>query len=90
MAQVSVRLRLNFPPDSFFPALSFFPEMFFISETDCGHTFYAETFSTFDEACDFLNMLQLSQEDYYSYARDCAIAELSSQLVDFMAENQES
>lgn len=63
--------------------------MFYITESDCGHTFYAETFSTFDDACAFLDSLQLAQDVAYSYARECAITELQSQIVDFMAECQE-
>ena len=64
--------------------------MFYITESDFGHTFYAETFASFDDACDALNMLELSQEDAYSFARECSIAELKQQIVDFMEENQES
>jgi hypothetical protein len=63
--------------------------MFYITESDCGQTFYAEIFSTFDDACAFLDSLQLAQDVAYSYARECAITELQSQIVDFMAENQE-
>jgi len=63
--------------------------MFYITESDFGHTFYAETFSTFDDACAFLDEMQNSQEIAYSYARECAITELQSQIVDFMAECQE-
>jgi hypothetical protein len=63
--------------------------MFYITATDCGQTFNAETFSSFDDACDFLNVLENAQEDAYSFERDSAIAELKSQIVDFMAENQE-
>lgn len=63
--------------------------MFFITESDFGHTFYAETFSTFDDACDFLNMLENAQDDSYSFERECSIAELKQQIVDFMEENQE-
>ena len=63
--------------------------MFYITESDYGHTFYAETFSSFDDACDFLNLLENAQDDSYSYARECSISELKQQLVDFMAENQE-
>lgn len=63
--------------------------MFYITESDCGQTFYAETFSDFDDACAFLDEMQNSQEIAYSYARECAITELQSQIVDFMAENQE-
>ena len=63
--------------------------MFYITATEYGHTYYAETFATFDDACHALNMLELSQEDVYSFERDCAIAELKSQIVDFMAECQE-
>ena len=64
--------------------------MFYISATEYGHTYHAETFATLDDACDFLNMLENAQDDSYSFERDCAIAELKSQVVDFMAENQES
>jgi hypothetical protein len=63
--------------------------VFFITESDFGHTFYAETFSTFDDACDFLNMLENAQDDSYSFERECSIAELKQQIVDFMEENQE-
>ena len=63
--------------------------MFYITESDFGHIFHAETFATFDEACAFLNILQDEQDRHYSYARECSMAELQSQLVDFMAENQE-
>jgi len=64
--------------------------MFYITESDCGLSFYAETFATLDDACDFLNVLENAQDDAYSYARDCAIAELKQQIIDFMAECQES
>ena len=64
--------------------------MFHLTSTDCGQTFYAETFSSLDDACAFLNMLENAQDDSYSYARECAITELHSQIIDFMAENQES
>jgi len=63
--------------------------MFHITESDYGQTFHAETFPSFDDACNFLNMLENAQEDAYSYVRECAITELQSQIVDFMAENQE-
>lgn len=63
--------------------------MFYITESDCGHTFYAETFPTFDDACHALNMLELSQEEAYSFARECSIAELKQQIVDFMTESEE-
>jgi citrate lyase synthetase len=63
--------------------------MFYITTTEYGQTFHAETFTTFDDACDFLNLLENAQDDSYSYARECAIAELQSQIVDFMTENQE-
>jgi len=64
--------------------------MFYISATEYGHTYHAETFATFDDACDFLNTLENAQDDSYSYARECSIAELKQQVVDFMAECQES
>jgi hypothetical protein len=63
--------------------------MFYLTSEEYGQTFNAETFATFDDACDFLNMLEISQEDAYSYARECAIAELKQQILDFMTENQE-
>jgi hypothetical protein len=64
--------------------------VFFITESDFGHTFYAETFPTLDDACNFLDSLQLAQDVAYSYARECAITELQSQIVDFMEEHKES
>jgi hypothetical protein len=64
--------------------------MFFITESDFGQTFHAETFPTFDDACDALNAMEYAQDCAYSYARECAIAELKSQIIDFMTENQES
>ncbi len=63
--------------------------MFFITESDCGYTFYAETFATFDDACHCLDAMECEQDCAYSYARECAIAELKQQIVDFMAENTE-
>jgi len=63
--------------------------MFYITESDFGHTFYAETFATFDDACHALNMLELSQEEAYSFTRECAIAELKQQILDFMEECKE-
>jgi len=63
--------------------------MFHITTTEYGQTFNAETFATFDEACDFLNMLEISQEDAYSFERECSIAELKQQILDLMTENQE-
>lgn len=63
--------------------------MFYISATEYGHTYHAETFATLDDACDFLNMLENAQDDSYSYARECSMAELKQQVVDFMAECEE-
>jgi hypothetical protein len=63
--------------------------VFYITESDFGHTFYAETFPTFDDACHALNMLELSQEEAYSYARECSISELKQQIIDFMEESEE-
>lgn len=65
-------------------------KVFYITESDFGHTFHAETFPTFDDACHFLNMLENEQDLAYSFARECAISELKEQIVDFMAENEES
>ena len=63
--------------------------MFYITATEYGHTYHAETFATFDDACDFLNMLENAQDDSYSFERECAIVELQSQIVDFMTESEE-
>ena len=63
--------------------------MFYITESDCGHTFYAETFSTFDDACAFLNLLEIEQDRAYTYPRECAISELKSQIQDFMLESEQ-
>lgn len=63
--------------------------MFYITTSDFGQTFYAETFPTFDDACQFLDLLEIEQDRAYSYARECSISELKQQLVDFMEENQE-
>jgi hypothetical protein len=63
--------------------------MFYITATEYGQTFHVEAFSSFDDACDFLNMLENAQDDSYSFERDCAIAELKSQIVDFMEEHKE-
>jgi hypothetical protein len=63
--------------------------VFYITESDFGHTFYAETFSSFDDACHALNMLELSQDEAYSFQRECSISELKQQIVDFMTEKQE-
>jgi hypothetical protein len=63
--------------------------VFYITESDYGHTFYAETFPSFDDACDALDAMECAQDLAYSYARYCAIAELKQQIVDFMAENTE-
>jgi hypothetical protein len=64
--------------------------MFHLTSTEYGHTCHAETFSSFDDACDFLNMLENAQDDSYSFERECSISELKQQIIDFMAENQES
>jgi hypothetical protein len=63
--------------------------VFYITESDFGQTFYAETFPTLDDACNFLNLLEAEQDRAYSFSRELAISELQSQIVDFMAENQE-
>jgi len=61
--------------------------MFFITESDYGQTFYAETFSTLDDACDALNAMECAQDCTYSYTRELAIAELKSQIQDFLEES---
>lgn len=63
--------------------------MFYITESDFGQTFYAQTFPTFDDACHALNILETEQDRAYSYARECSIAELKQQIVDFMEECKE-
>jgi hypothetical protein len=63
-----------------------FPLVFYITESDYGHTFYAQTFHTLDDARDALNTLELSQQDAYSFDRECSIAELKQQIIDFMEE----
>ena len=65
-------------------------KVFYITESDFGHTFYAETFPTFDDACHALNMLESEQDVAYSFSRECSIAELKQQLMDFMTESEES
>jgi hypothetical protein len=64
-------------------------KVFYITESDCGHTFYAETFPTLDDACHFLNMLESEQDLAYSFTRECAISELKQQILDFMTESEE-
>jgi hypothetical protein len=64
--------------------------MFYITATEYGQTFNAEIFATFDDACAFLDSLELAQDLAYSYSRECAISEVKQQIVDFMTENQES
>jgi hypothetical protein len=92
MAQARRKRNLIFPDSfflsSFFPSLSFL--VFHLTSTEYGQTFYAETFSTFDDACNFLNLLETEQDRAYSFSRELAISELKSQIVDFMTENQES
>ncbi len=61
--------------------------MFFITESDYGQTFYAETFSTLDDACDALNAMEYAQDCAYSYTRELAISELKNQIQDFLEES---
>jgi acyl-CoA thioesterase FadM len=63
--------------------------MFFLTAEEYGHAYHAQIFTTFDDACDALNMLENAQDDSYSYARELAISELKGQILDFMTENQE-
>ena len=63
--------------------------MFFITESDFGQTFYAETFQTFDDACNFLNLLETEQDRAYSFSRELSIAELKGQIQDFLEESEE-
>jgi hypothetical protein len=62
-------------------------KMFFITESDYGQTFHAETFPTFDDACDALNAMEYAQDCAYSYTRELAISELKSQIQDFLEES---
>jgi hypothetical protein len=89
MAQAKRRQNLIFP-DSFFPSsffLSLFFPVFYITESDFGQTFHAETFSTLDDACDALNAMEHAQDCAYSYARELAISELKGQIQDFLEES---
>jgi hypothetical protein len=61
--------------------------MFYITESDHGQTFYAETFPAFYYACDALNAMEYAQDCAYSYARELAISELKSQIQDFLEES---
>jgi hypothetical protein len=61
--------------------------VFFITESDFGQTFHAETFHTFDDACDFLNAMECEQDRAYSYTRELAISELKGQIQDFLEES---
>jgi hypothetical protein len=61
--------------------------VFFITESDYGHTFYAETFTTLDDACDALNAMECEQDRAYSYARELAISELKGQMQNFLEES---
>lgn len=64
--------------------------MFYISATEYGQTYHAETFPTFDDACFALERLELAQDNSYSFERECCIDELKQQIVDYMEEMQES
>jgi hypothetical protein len=63
--------------------------VFYITETDFGHTFNAETFHTFDDACDFLNLLETEQDRAYSFSRELSIVELKQQIQDFLEESED-
>ena len=63
--------------------------MFFITESDLGHTFYAETFHTLDDACNFLNLLETEQDRAYSFSRELSIAKLKGQIQDFLEESED-
>ncbi len=63
--------------------------MFYITESDFGQTFYAETFQTLDDACNFLNLLETEQDRAYSFSRELSIAELKSQIQDFLEESKD-
>jgi hypothetical protein len=63
--------------------------VFYITESDFGQTFYAETFQTLDDACNFLNLLETEQDRAYSFSRELSIAELKSQIQDFLEESKD-
>jgi len=63
--------------------------MFYLTSTDFGHTFYAETFHTLDDACNFLNLLETEQDRAYSFSRELSIAELKQQIQDFLEESED-
>jgi len=56
--------------------------MFHLTSTECGHTFYAETFHTVEDAQDAISRLYDALEDCTGsgYSIRCAIAELEDQL----------
>lgn len=64
--------------------------MFYITESDCGLSFYAETFQTLDDACNYLNQLEYSQDCAYSYTRELAISQLKDQIADYLLEESEA
>ena len=63
--------------------------MFYITATEYGHTYHAETFATLDDACAYLNELQYHQDCAFSYDREIAIAELTDQIADYLLEESE-
>ena len=63
--------------------------MFHLTSTEYGHTFIAETFHTFDDACNFLNLLETEQDRAYSFSRELSIAELKGQIQDFLEESED-
>jgi len=63
--------------------------MLHLTSTEYGQTFYAETFSTLDDACDFLNLLETEQDRAYSFSRELSIAELKGQIQDFLLESED-
>jgi hypothetical protein len=62
--------------------------VFYITESDYGHTFIAETFHTLDDACAYLNQLECSQDCAHSYTRGLAISQLKGQIQDFLEESE--
>jgi citrate lyase synthetase len=63
--------------------------VFHLTSTEYGQTFYAETFQTLDDACDFLNLLEAEQDRAYSFSRELSIAELKGQIQDFLLESED-
>ena len=58
--------------------------VFYITELDCGHSFYAAEFATLEDAEFALDQLHNALEDCHgsNYSIRCAIAELEEQIAE--------